>query len=85
MAQVKIYTTSVCPYCNAAKALFQKLQVDYEEISFDNNQSLREKLSSENKGWRTVPMIFIHDTFVGGFDDANALYKTGKLKELLKK
>ncbi|WP_286190603.1 glutaredoxin 3 [Fluviispira vulneris] len=80
---VKIYTTTVCPYCNAAKSLFKSLGVNYEEINLDNDPDLRAKLSKENNGWRTVPMIFIGDKFIGGFDDTNKLYKSGELSKLL--
>ncbi|KAB8040630.1 glutaredoxin [Silvanigrella paludirubra] len=83
MNRVKIYTTKVCPYCNAAKNLFKKLNVDFEEINLDDDPDLRAKLSMENNGWRTVPMIFINDKFIGGFDDTNKLYKEGTLLKLL--
>jgi glutaredoxin 3 len=32
---------------------------------------------------RTVPQIYIGDTYVGGFDDLAALEHAGKLDELL--
>ncbi|APJ03828.1 glutaredoxin domain-containing protein [Silvanigrella aquatica] len=83
MAKVLIYTTTICPYCNAAKNLFKSLHVDYDEINLDDKPDLRAKLSMENNGWRTVPMIFINDKFVGGFDDTNKLHKEGELVKLL--
>ncbi len=83
MVKVKIYTTTICPYCNAAKNLFKSIKVEYEEINLDDNSDLRAKLSMENNGWRTVPMIFIGNTFIGGFDDTNKLYKEGSLFKLL--
>ncbi|WGL59957.1 glutaredoxin [Pigmentibacter sp. JX0631] len=85
MTKVLIYTTTVCPYCNAAKNLFKSLNVEYEEINLDSDSDLRAKLSAENNGWRTVPMIFIDGKFIGGFDDANKLHKEGKLLNLLGK
>ena len=83
MNSVIIYTTKVCPYCNAAKNLFKKLNVAYEEINLDDDPDLRAKLSMENNGWRTVPMIFINEKFIGGFDDTNKLYVDGSLFTLL--
>ena len=83
MVKVKIYTTTVCPYCNAAKNLFKSIKVAYEEINLDDEPDLRAKLSMENNGWRTVPMIFIGEKFIGGFDDTNKLYKEGTLLKLL--
>lgn len=83
MAIVKIYTKTVCPYCSSAKALFKSLGVNYEEINLEGQDELRAKLSQENNGFRTVPMIFIGDKFIGGFDDANKLHNNGELKKLL--
>jgi glutaredoxin 3 len=84
-ADVKIYTTKVCPYCNSAKSLFRSLHQEYEEIGLDANPDLRAQLSEENGGWRTVPMIFINGKFMGGFDDVNALHRKGQLLPLLGK
>lgn len=83
MKPVLIYSTAICPYCDAAKKLLQSLHVEYEEVRLDGNDALRQKLAQENNGWRTVPMIFIHGKFVGGFDDLNKLHKAGTLKTLL--
>ena len=85
MSEVKvtIYTINVCPYCEAVKNLFKNLGVDYKEISLENDPTLRAKLSKENNGWRTAPMVFIGDKFIGGFDDTNKLHKNGELAKLL--
>ena len=80
---VKIYTGSFCPYCQAAKALFNRLNVPFEEISLDGKDDLRLQLSKENKGWRTVPMIFAGTRFLGGFDDINTLHQKDQLLPLL--
>ena len=79
MKEVKLYTTSFCTYCNAAKKLLQQLNLNYEEINLDNQPELRQKLSAENGGYRTVPMIFVDGTFIGGFTELQALHKQGKL------
>jgi glutaredoxin 3 len=83
MAKVLIYTKTVCPYCDAAKNLFEKLGVAFEAINLDGQNELRAKLSAENGGFRTVPMIFINDKFMGGFDDVNKIHQQGELKKLL--
>ena len=83
MNDVKIYTSNICPYCTAAKDLFKRLNVAYEEIKLDGQDDLRMKLSKENNGWRTVPMIYINGKFMGGFDDVTKLHSAGKLTPLL--
>jgi len=81
MREVKIYTTEVCPYCVQAKRLLTQLKVHYEEISLEDKPDLRRKLSEENNGYRTVPMIFIDGKFIGGYTELAALHKQGKLIE----
>ncbi len=79
MRDIKVYTTRVCSYCQAAKRLLEQLGLPYEEIGLDDKPELRQKLSEENGYYRTVPMIFVDGQFVGGFTDLQALHKQGKL------
>ncbi len=83
MKKVVIYTTSVCPYCLRAKALFERKGIKYEEINVENDNSLREKMILAAGGKKTVPQIFIEDISIGGCDDLYALESQGKLKELV--
>ena len=83
MAEVVIYTTQVCPYCNAAKALFQKKGVAYSEIDVSGDVAKRAWLV-EASGQRTVPQIFIDGRHVGGSDDLHALDRKGELDALLR-
>jgi glutaredoxin 3 len=64
-----------------AKRLLTQLKVPYEEISLEDKPELRRKLSEENNGYRTVPMIFIDGKFIGGYMELAALHKQGKLIE----
>ncbi len=79
MREVKIYTTNVCTFCVQTKRLLKQLNVPFEEIGLDDKPELRQKLSEENNGYRTVPMIFVDGKFVGGYTDLLALHKQGKL------
>lgn len=78
MKRVVIYTKTVCPYCVAAKNLFTRLGAPYEEINLDGDPALREELVRKHR-WRTVPMIFVGEEFLGGFDDVNELHRSGGL------
>lgn len=83
MAHVKMYKTSVCPYCVRAKALLERKGVtDIEEIDVSAPDE-RLKMVELAGGQRTVPQIFIGETHVGGFDQLAALDKEGKLEPLL--
>lgn len=78
MKSVRIYTIPNCPYCERSKKLFQSLGIPYEEIDVASNDALREELV-EKYNWKSVPMIFIDDKFIGGSDDLFTLHREGKL------
>jgi glutaredoxin 3 len=81
MQEITIYSTKICPYCDAAKRLLTQKGYPFKDVDLSNNPELRMKLSSEHNGWRTVPMIFIGKQFVGGFTELAALDKKGELEK----
>lgn len=82
MIGVKIYTTTYCGYCRAAKALLQRKGAAFEEIDCTDDDDLRSWLV-EQTGQRTVPQIFLAGVPVGGFDDLSALDREGLLDRIL--
>ena len=82
MKKITIYTTSICPYCVRAKALFDRKGLTYEEINVEEQQE-RDKMVIKAGGRRTVPQIFIGSVHVGGCDDLYALEIEGKLAGIL--
>ena len=83
MNQVRMFTTQVCPYCIRAKQLLKQRGVDaIDEIRVDLNPSQRDAMIAQT-GRRTVPQIFIGETWVGGCDDLIALDQKGGLVSLL--
>ncbi|GAA0321373.1 glutaredoxin 3 [Psychrobacter aestuarii] len=81
---VTVYTTPICPYCTNAKQLLKSKGVDYEEVGMhDMSREDRMELMKKTNNYRTVPQIFVGDTFVGGFDELNQMNQQGKLDELL--
>ncbi len=83
MAEVIIYRTTYCPYCDMAKRLFQDLGVEFDEVDVTNDSEMRHKLVGITGGRRTVPQIFINGESVGGYTDVAALQKSGELDEML--
>ena len=83
MNPVRMFTTQVCPYCVRAKQLLKQRGVDaIDEIRVDLNPSQRDVMIAKT-GRRTVPQIFIGETWVGGCDDLVALDQKGGLVALL--
>lgn len=83
MPPVTIYTTSWCPYCNAAKALLTRKNVAFAEIDVDGKPELRQTMTARAGGRTSVPQIFIGEQHVGGSDDIHALDARGELDKLL--
>jgi glutaredoxin 3 len=82
MAEIKIYTTPTCPYCNRAKALLEKKKLAFTEIPVEHDDELRREIA-ERTGRTSVPQIFFGDKHVGGCDDLYELHYDGKLDQLL--
>jgi glutaredoxin 3 len=79
-----MYTTGVCPYCNMAERLLKAKGIDeIEKIRVDLQPDQRVQMM-EMTGRRTVPQIYIGETYVGGFDDLSALDREGKLEPMLR-
>lgn len=81
MNSVKVYTTTFCGYCSAAKALLEQKGIDYEEINLSGDGERRIKVVKE-LGWRTVPIIVINDNVIGGYTELKALEDQDKLSSL---
>ena len=82
-AEVKVYSTTFCPYCVRAKQLLERKGVAYTEINLDKEEPEVRLELTKKTNHRTVPQIFINDQFIGGFDQLDALEKEGKLNDLL--
>ncbi len=83
MNPVRMFTTQVCPYCIRAKQLLKQRGVDsIDEIRVDLDPAQRNEMIAKT-GRRTVPQIFIGETWVGGCDDLIALDQKGGLIPLL--
>jgi len=82
LSSVTIYTSMHCTYCRRAKSLLETKKVDYEEIRLDEDTEKRKELV-EKLNWRTVPIIFVNEQFIGGYDELAALERSGELDHML--
>jgi glutaredoxin 3 len=83
IADVKVYTTTSCPYCIRAKALLKSRDVPFEEVDVTTDTEKRTWLVKASGGRRTVPQIFIDGAPIGGSDELHALDRSGELEKLL--
>lgn len=83
MARIVMYTKENCPYCEWAKELLHAKKATFTEIRVDLDENQRKEMERLS-GRRTLPQIFINDQAIGGFDNLEALAKSGELDKLLK-
>ena len=84
MKKVVIYTGPMCNYCSAAKHLLNKKKITYTEFDIGTDSSKMQEMQERTKGARTIPQIFIGETYVGGYNELKILEQQGKLDTLLK-
>ena len=84
MKSVTIYTGPLCNYCDAAKRLLTRNNVEYKEINIATVEGAMDEMIKKANGKKTIPQIFFDDEHIGGYDEARALEKEKKLQELLK-
>lgn len=81
-AKVTLYGDAACPYCGAARMLLTRKAVEFEDISVTDSPDKHTEMQARS-GRTSVPQIFVGDTHVGGFDDLDALERSGELDKLL--
>jgi glutaredoxin 3 len=81
-ASVTVYRTQQCPYCVAAKRLLGQRGVAFDEVFLDDEPEQMAALK-ERLNYRTVPMIFIGERFIGGYSDLKALDDRGELMPMV--
>ena len=80
---VVIYGDEYCAYCAAARMLFTRKGIPFEDVVVSRDPARFEEMQARSGGRRTVPQIFVGDVHVGGFDDVCSLDKSGELDKLL--
>ena len=92
---VVVFGKSYCPYCHKAIRYLSQTGCHYLNINLDeyylyveitprrpDGAEIQSALA-ELTGRRTVPNVFINQKSIGGGDDTERLYRTGKLQELV--
>ena len=83
MKNITMYTGPMCNFCDAAKRLFSRNNLEYKEIDISSKDGLRDEMIKKANGKRTIPQIFFDDQHIGGYDEVRALEKENKLQDLL--
>ena len=79
MKNITVYSGPMCNFCDAAKRLLSRNNLNYNEIDISTKDGLRDEMTKRANGRRTIPQIFFDDYHVGGYHELRELEKTGKL------
>ena len=79
-----MYTGPLCNFCEAAKRLLLRNNLEFKEIDISTKDGLRDEMINKSNGRRTIPQIFFDEQHVGGYQELRALEKENKLKDILK-
>ena len=84
MKNIIMYVGPMCNFCDAAKRLFSRNNIKYQEIDISKKDGLMDEMIKKANGKRTIPQIFFDEQHIGGYDEVRALEKENKLQDLLK-
>jgi glutaredoxin 3 len=67
MTVIKIYTTSVCPWCKKTKEFMKEKGIKYKEFDVSSDDKARDEMI-EKSGQMGVPVLDIDGTIIVGFN-----------------
>ena len=79
MKNIIVYSGPMCGYCDAAKRLLERNNLEFKDIDVSTKDGLRDEMTKKANGRRTIPQIFFNDEHIGGYQELRELEKNGKL------
>ena len=79
-----MYSGPMCAFCDAAKRLLLRNNLEFNEIDVSIKDELRDEMIKKSNGRRTIPQIFFDNKHVGGYQELRVLEKKGELFNLVK-
>ena len=79
-----MYSGPMCNFCEAAKRLLKRNNLDFEIIDISSKEGLIEEMIKKSNGKRTIPQIFFDNQHIGGYAELRELEKNGNLINSLK-
>ena len=84
MKSITMYSGPLCNFCEAAKRLLLRNNLEFKEIDISSKDGLMDEMIKKANGKRTIPQIFFDEDHIGGYQELRALEKDNKLKDKLK-
>ena len=84
MKKILMYSGPMCSFCEAAKRLLKRNNLEFQIIDISSEEGLIDEMIKKANCRRTIPQIFFNEQHIGGYQELRELEKNNKLKELLK-
>ena len=84
MKTITMYTGPMCNFCDAAKRLFSRNNLKFNEIDISSKEGLRDEMIEKSNGKRTIPQIFFDEKHIGGYVELRELEKNNQLLDIIK-
>ena len=84
MKNVIMYMGPQCNFCDAAKRLLNRNNIQFKEINIAIEDGKKDEMLEKSNGRKTIPQIFFDENHVGGYIELRELEKKGELLNLLK-
>jgi len=76
MANVKVYSTTHCPWCSRAKEFLTQNNVEFKDVNVENDVRARNEMIQQT-GQMGVPVIDIDGEFIVGFQQDRIVQALG--------
>ena len=70
-----IWSKDNCPFCIKAKEMLSLKDIKYEERNISSGNWSREQLLEAVPNAKTVPQIWMHGRYVGGYTELQQYYE----------
>jgi glutaredoxin 3 len=77
MSRAIVWSKDACTFCDQAKNLLKLKGIEYEERNVSKDWT-KEQLLEVVPTARTLPQIFLDDTYVGGFTELRKILTSGE-------
>ena len=84
MKKITVYSGPMCNFCDAAKRLLSRNNLEFIVIDVSTKDGLRDEMTKKANGRRTIPQIFFNEEHIGGYQELRALEVSGNLFSYLK-
>ena len=83
MKKSLMYSGPMCSFCEAAKRLLKRNNLDFEIVDISSRDGLMQEMLRKSNGKKTIPQIFFNDKHIGGYVELRELEKNGNLFKYL--